>query len=248
MICFFTGTGNSEYIAKRLGEEINDERLNLFERIKNQDYSAIHSEQPWIIVAPTYAWRIPRILEIWLRKTALCGSKEIYFVMTCGGNVGNASKYLKALCDEKQLGFQGCFEVVMPENYIAMYPTPGHEEALRIISLADERLQDAIDRIKTKQAFETSEITMKDKMSSGIINDLFYPMMVHAKKFYAQGSCISCGLCTQICPMNNIVLSQGKPIWGKHCTHCMACISRCPKEAIEYGKQSIGMPRYTCPK
>ena len=36
------------------------------------------------------------------------------------------------------------------------------------------------------------------------------------------------------CPLNNIRLENGKPVWGKHCTHCMACICDCPKEAIEY--------------
>ena len=44
--------------------------------------------------------------------------------------------------------------------------------------------------------------------------------------------------------MNNIRLENGKPVWGKECTHCMACICYCPAEAIEYGKKSFGKPRY----
>ena len=39
-------------------------------------------------------------------------------------------------------------------------------------------------------------------------------------------------------------LRGGKPVWGKDCTHCMACICYCPAEAIEYGKKSLGKPRY----
>ena len=46
------------------------------------------------------------------------------------------------------------------------------------------------------------------------------------------------------CPTNNIVIQNGKPVWGNNCTHCMACICRCPAEAIEYGKKSVGKPRY----
>ena len=30
----------------------------------------------------------------------------------------------------------------------------------------------------------------------------------------------------------------------ENCTHCMACICYCPAEAIEYGKKSLGKPRY----
>ena len=46
-------------------------------------------------------------------------------------------------------------------------------------------------------------------------------------------------------PLNNIRLENGKPVWGKHCTHCMACICDCPKEAIEYGKRAKASPGTT---
>lgn len=39
-------------------------------------------------------------------------------------------------------------------------------------------------------------------------------------------------------------LQNGKPLWGQDCTHCMACLCCCPAEAIEYGKMSLGKPRY----
>jgi len=37
-------------------------------------------------------------------------------------------------------------------------------------------------------------------------------------------------------------------LWKNTCTHCMACISRCPQEAIEYGEHSKGLPRHVCNK
>ena len=40
------------------------------------------------------------------------------------------------------------------------------------------------------------------------------------------------------------VADNGKPAWSKKCTHCMACICYCPTKAIEYGKKSVGKPRY----
>lgn len=101
MILYFSGTGNSEYVAKRIKDIVDDEVLNLFEKIKNHDFSKLISSRPWIIVAPTYAWRIPRILDQWLKNTRLSGNKDIYFVMTCGGNIGNADKYLKNYLSKK---------------------------------------------------------------------------------------------------------------------------------------------------
>ena len=52
MILFFSGTGNSEYVAERIGKDIGDTVLNLFEKIRKQDYSALQSDKPWIVVTP----------------------------------------------------------------------------------------------------------------------------------------------------------------------------------------------------
>lgn len=248
MILYFTGTGNSEYVANRIAKATGEKVLNLFQRIKNNDYSQLCSETPWIIVAPTYSWRIPRILENWLEKTSLSGNKDIYFIMTCGGSIGNAGRYLKVLCSRMEMNYQGCFEVVMPENYIAMFTTPTRDKAIQIIKKSETEIDKAIGCIKAGTNFVEPKLSFVDKINSGIVNDLFYPIFVHAKKFYVTDACISCGLCEKVCPLINIHIKDGKPSWGNDCTHCMACICRCPKEAIEYGKHSKGLPRYTCPK
>lgn len=248
MILYFSGTGNSQYAAKRIGKEINDEVMNLFEKIRNDDCSQMHSTSPWVVVVPTYAWRIPRIVQKWLENTNLVGNKDIYFVMTCGGSIGNAGKYLEKLCDIKKLNYMGCKAMIMPENYIAMFSTPTKEEALEIIRQADRVIDETARTIKSNKAFLQPAITLQDKMNSGIINAAFYPMVVHAKKFYTTDACISCAKCVNVCPLNNIHLENGKPVWAKNCTHCMACICRCPSEAIEYGKHSKGMTRYICPE
>lgn len=248
MILYFSGTGNSEYAAKRIGRETGDRVINLFDKIKNGDFSEMHSEIPWVIVTPTYAWRIPHIVRDWLKNTALSGSRDIYFVMTCGGNIANAGEYLKKLCAEKNMNYRGCAEIVMPENYIAMFSTMTAEAASKFIDKAESAIDSAALCIKNGENLPAAKISLMDKIYSGIVNDAFYPMFVHAKKFYATDACVSCGKCADVCPLGNLSLENGKPKWGDKCTHCMACINRCPKEAIEYGKHSKGQPRYTCPK
>lgn len=54
------------------------------------------------------------------------------------------------------------------------------------------------------------------------------------------------GKCTENCMLHNIELKNGKPVWNGMCTHCMACICKCPTEAIEYGRHTIGLTRYVC--
>lgn len=247
MILYFSGTGNSEYAAKRLGQKLQEDVFNLFEKIRDHDVSELHSDRPWVILAPTYAWRLPRVLQEWLKHTPLSGSRNIYFVLTCGGSIGNAGAYLKKLSISKGLCYMGCAQIIMPENYIAMFSTPSEEDARKTIRQAERIIDSLVPPIRSALTLPSPSITLKDRLNSGIVNDLFYPLFVHAKKFYATDACVSCGHCAAVCPLKNIRFTEGKPAWGNHCTHCMACICRCPKEAIEYGAHSKGLNRYTFP-
>lgn len=248
MILYFSATGNSEYVANQISKELKDDTLNLLKKIRTKDFSSMYSKKPWIIVCPTYAWRIPRIVQEWFKNTKFTGNQTIYFVMTCGDSIGNASAYLHKLCKAKGLRYYGCIPIVMPDNYLVLFKPPTQKEAVEIIKKSESSIHKAALFIKSKRPYKPSKISFTDKLSSSIVNDLFYPFFVHDKKFYATDACISCGKCEQVCPTKNITLQNGKPVWKHHCTHCMACICRCPKHAIEYGKRSKGLERYTFPQ
>ena len=46
------------------------------------------------------------------------------------------------------------------------------------------------------------------------------------------------------CPVGNIRLVDGHPVWGKQCIHCMACLHFCPRKVIQYGKATQKKGRY----
>ena len=246
MIVYFSGTGNSRYCAQLLAAELGDDLLDASGYIKNQIAADLISGKPWIFVSPTYAWQLPRIFEAFLRSGSFSGNQEAYFVMTCGSDIGNAGAYIRKLCEEKGLQYRGVLEVVMPENYIAMFDAPGQMEAAEIVAAARPVLEKGAERIKLGLDFPSRSITLKDKAKSGKIHDVFYKKFVSDREFYTADSCISCGKCADVCVLRNITLQDGRPVWNGNCTHCMACICGCPVEAIEYGKKSRGKPRYRC--
>ena len=244
MILFFSGTGNSNYVAKRIADALGDALVNLNDRIKASDTSSVETGERVIIVTPTYAWRIPRVVRDWLRKTELRGAKQAWFVMTCGSEIGNADKYNRELCAEKAISCMGTAQIVMPENYIAMFSAPQADKARQIVTKAEPDIDRAIAAIQANQPFAPTRNNLYDRFMSGPVNPIFYKFCVKADAFTVSDTCIGCGQCAKRCPMNNVTLKDGKPVWGNNCTHCMACICYCPVSAIEYGKKSVGQPRY----
>ena len=244
MILYFSGTGNSNYVAKRIADAPGDALVNLNDRIKAGDTSPVETGERLIVVTPTYAWRIPRVVRDWLRKTELRGAKQVWFVMTCGSEIGNADKYNRELCAEKAISCMGTAQIVMPENYIAMFSAPQADEAREIVAKTEPNIDCVIASIQSNQPFAPTRNNLYDRFMSGPVNLIFYKFCVKADAFTVSDTCISCGQCAKRCPMNNVTLKDGKPVWGKACTHCMACICYCPVSAIEYGKKSVGQPRY----
>ena len=243
MVLYFTGTGNSRHIAERIAHALNDTLISLNDRIKSGDITPLAVNGRLVLVMPTYAWRIPRIVRDHLLRTELRGARETWFVMDCGSEIGNAAKYNRALCREKGLVYMGTAQIVMPENFIAMFNAPTVEEARRIVAKAEPFIDRAIAAIRAGHMFSPPRKKLYDRIASSAVNPVFYPLFVKANSFTASDVCIGCGKCEKLCPLNNITLQNARPVWGTNCTQCMACICYCPTRAIEYGKKSAGKPR-----
>ena len=244
MIFYFTGTGNSRYIAKQIAAVTGETIVSINDKIKAGDTAPIETDGRVVFVTPTYAWRIPRIVENWIRAVEFDGADKAWFVMDCGSEIGNAAAYNARLCADKGFAYMGTAQIVMPENYIAMFRAPDEDEAREIIAKAGPVIGKTAAELKAGAPFAKPRKNVYDRFMSGPVNPLFYRFTVKANAFTADQACIGCGKCAALCPLNNIRLEHGKPVWGKSCTHCMACIAYCPAKAIEYGKKSVGKPRY----
>lgn len=243
MIFYFSGTGNSQLVAKRLASEIDDEVISITDMLQQHHTAPIDSLKPMIFVAPTYAWRMPRIVDKWIRDTVFYGSDKAYFVLTCGGDCGNPAVYIKKLCAKKNFVFKGLASVVMPNNYLILEPPPEKAKADEMIAKAEPIISNIAKQIKAGETLPDIPVSFAGRLESGPINVMFN-MWVNDKGFVAHDGCVGCGRCAKRCPLGNITMENNRPKWHGNCTHCMACIDGCFTETIEYKNKTQGRPRY----
>ena len=200
MVLYFTGTGNSRYLARRIAEGLEMPLYDLNACIKAGDTAPVQTGRDVVLVTPTYAWRIPRVVSEWLGKTALTGAERIWFVMDCGSEIGNAAGYNRQLAAQKQLKYMGTAQIIMPENYIAMFNAPRKEQARSIVEQAEPALQKVLAQLKAGREFPPPRENLYDRLMSGPVNPVFYRFFVKADAFRATDACIGCGKCEARCP------------------------------------------------
>ncbi len=246
MVLYFSGTGNSRHVAQQIAERTGDTTMSLNLLIKHNKKDALQAgAHPFVFVCPVYAWRIPRVVEEYIRETPFEGTDKAYFVLTCGGESANALQYVRKLCVQKGWQLQGFAEIVMPDNYIVMFPALNRETCQEQLRQAEEQTGRLAASIAAGERFTVcAEKGLLGKLESGAVNGMFYAMYVGAKGFHAGQACNGCGKCATLCPLGNIHLREGRPAWASRCTHCMACICGCPTQAIEYKNKTQGKPRY----
>lgn len=66
--------------------------------------------------------------------------------------------------------------------------------------------------------------------------------------FWCNKQCNGCGICSKVCPIKNIMMVEGRPMWQHHCEQCFACLQWCPKEAVQFRKGTAYGKRYHHPK
>lgn len=254
MIFYYSGTGNSLWVAKVIGKYQNERLIDIVSEMqKKQDEYVYNLERKEKIgfVFPTYSWAPPKIVEEFIKKTKFEGYRQHYLfsVYTCGTDSGCMSKYLDNMFKDKKMEIYYTQFIKMPENFITMFDLDSTllrnkklEDAQKQIITINEQIKD-----RHLHAFDKEKYYISDYFKTYIIKKLFYFFCMGTSKFKADDKCNSCGICKAVCPLNNIEIYKGKPIWNQKCTKCMACICRCPQEAIQYGKSTKNKGRYYNP-
>ncbi len=234
-IFYFSGTGNSLWLAKqikaRLGGEI---------RYIPKWNGEISAYDKLIIVCPVYSFGLP--LPVFDFMNNIRTSAPLWVVMNYGGAAGSAARFAYNHAKSCGLNIKRVYTMKMPENFTAVFSTPlitpynkgllkkAPREIEKIILSIEKGEEKAFAADKT----EKHKLYNENKSNWGKMGE----------RFSVSDACTMCQKCVKNCPVDNITISDGKITFGNKCVVCQACYHRCPVQAVQYMNKPNKMPYF----
>ena len=244
IMLYFSGTGNSKYIAEMFCRYADAECYSIEDGVDFAE--AIKTHDTIAFCYPIYGSRVPLIMRDFAAKhlTALKGKKLIIFVTQLIFS-GDGARVLCDLFPKNHIKVIYAEHFFMPNNVcnFALLKKTSDKSVQKRLEMADKKMERACRNIKNgiikKRGFSAAarllgkiqgipwqgdsgnafaaERTMEYKAKHGVKID---------------EDCIACNACVEYCPMRNLENRQGKIEHKNNCTMCYRCINLCPKKAI----------------
>jgi ferredoxin len=249
-IFYFSGTGNSLHIAKKLQEKIPGAELIPIAQLMGRKLVKPKARAIGFIF-PIYLTAMPVFIKKFISEMDLSQADYIFAVVTRIGTQHSAFYSLEKIFKKKGKKLNASFTINMPSNDPKFgFRELSQDELSKIESSADKKIN-----LIAKTANNREDLREKDVSFSGrvpfvgvlsIIVDLTDSMGVN---FYADEKCAGCGTCAKVCPSKTIIMQNRKPVWQKNvkCFKCNACLNYCPQRAIQIKGFTEGKGRYSHP-
>ena len=227
MVFYFTGTGNSLYVAK----ELDDVRFSIPKVIHsdNQEYTADRIG----IICPVYGHEMPEIVKEFIRKGTF-HTEYFYLVLTYGMIHGGAAELAEEYLAKCGLEADYINTIIMVDNYL-----PAFDMKEQLLLAPEKKVEEHIRMIKAdidaKKQWK-QKITQMDREWHQKYLEMRnnHPIDIKGGIFRVLDECIGCGICTRVCPTGSIYVEYQHAKYGdtSHCQMCLACIHHCPENAI----------------
>lgn len=253
MIFYFSGTGNTRWAAKELAKNTGERLVYIPDVIKGNCTFTLGEGERLGLVFPIHGWRVPRLVIRFLEKLNInYDGHYTYVLCTAGDSIGKALDRMRPY-----MHIDAAFSLTMPESYVGLpfMDVDTKEKEQQKQNQAAKDLTLVIDAVMDMRTAEGRPYGW-DKLVrgpipgffSGPVGAFFVKYLVTDKHFHVEEDrCIKCGICAEVCPVEDIDGGKGKiPQWKHHndCLTCFTCYHHCPKHAIEYGHRTQKKGQY----
>jgi ferredoxin len=246
-IYYHSGTGNSLWISRRIAAGLGG--ADVLPMSVAGDGKVTAGSGAVGLVFPVHMWGVPALVLRFTEKLNETRPEYLFAVAVNAGQVSNTLVQLKKILARNGLHLSSGFEIVMPSNYIP-WGSPGPTEKWsRLFDAAGEKMSRICDAVKGKTKMPVEKGPLWQRMLFTALYHMSFSRMPKMDTgFRADEKCDQCGICAKVCPVSNITLEDGKPVWNHGCLQCLACLQWCPKEAIQYGRKTHAYERYHHPE
>lgn len=246
---YFSGTGNSLTVAKELKQELkNCELVPIAKAIKNDDFTFNNEKIGFIF--PLYYYGLPKIVMDFVNRIEIDNSTYTFAIVTRAGDAdGVPFIQLEKVLRKNSKNLSAGYFIQMPDNFIP-FTEPITEDKAKIL------YENAIVEIKKiakdiENGIKNLDLEINEEKPDRIErgNIRFHKNVNKGDvAFFTDENCNSCGICEDICPVDNIILFEDKPQWQHKCEQCLACINYCPTHSIQFGKNTRNRRRIHHPE
>lgn len=225
MLFYFTATGNSLYVAKKLDKN----PISIPQALKQTKLT--FTDDTIGIVFPIYAGRAPKIVLDFLRKSDF-KTNYMYFIGTYGNSDSAICQTLPAECEKLGLKVDYINTVSMVDNYL---PAFDMEQERKKDKNMDKKIDEIVKDVSVKKRFIPKVSAEGLKLAKSVWAMERLRLMVNdgsQLKIKTEG-CTGCGICKSVCPIDNIVIGSGIAVRrNAKCEYCLACAHNCPQKVI----------------
>lgn len=247
VIYYFTGTGNSLHVARRLQAQLLD--ANLVPIVSALDSDTIAPQADTVgIVFPLYVTTVPVPVKRFLQKLALDNVSYLFAVMTRGGTMSYADLHMKRYLGAGAAALKAFFVVDMAYNTpLGIMPvTPpsarrfpdGPERIAEIDAAVEEQVGRIAEIVASRGAhFDDNpfDASWGRRFMSELMRRTGGDSEGRSIGYFADNTCVGCGTCASVCLSRKITAgTDGRPVWQDdvNCFFCYACFNYCPQQAI----------------
>ncbi len=235
VIHYFSGTGNTYHMAKRMENEIKSKGYEVeLLNIENDKLRNLSDYNMHIFCFPVYGFGAPSIMLKYISNVSIETGSKAAIVCTSAGVEGQSLEHTKQILNKN--GFEVFFTdmVVYTYNFTQIMNPESKEIEEKFFKEAEVRIAEITSKIINDESSfkKINSITLILYWGIFILFTSFGRRIL-GKTFIADDTCVNCGKCKAICPVKAIDMYNGKPIWNSNCESCQRCINMCPKESIQ---------------
>ncbi|MDP4093103.1 MAG: EFR1 family ferrodoxin [Bacillota bacterium] len=242
---YFSGTGNSLLLGRRIRDQINGAELLPAVSLYGSMSKRIEADAVGFIF-PVYSLDIPDFVKDIIEKNDFSCAGYFFAAVTCGGDPGNALNSIDRILRKKGKKLNYGVEVKMGDNSI-VYVTQQEMLEQRLKKLEDISAEIAAKVNKRETNGQEYGFKAISAIMKHVINIALSVYFEIDRKSVIKEKCSLCGLCVKVCPVENVKLVGGNVKWGNTCKRCYACINWCPQSAIRFGRiEPAKKQQYRC--